>query len=59
MRVLLQFIINNLTIELGVYWGILFGFRTFEPNINYAQYELQIYIPFIYIAFVKKIESSD
>ena len=59
MRVLLQLIIYSLTIELGVYWGVMFGFRTFEPDINYSQYEMQLYVPFIYIAFVKKIESDD
>mgnify|MGYP003114977767 CR=1 FL=1 len=59
MRVLLQLIIYSYTIELGVYWGCLLGFRTFEPDINYDQYELQMYIPFIYIAIVKKIEGSD
>lgn len=59
MRVLLQLIINDYTIELGIYWGFLFGFRTFEPDINYNQYELQLYIPFIYLAIVKKLEGSD
>ena len=59
MRVLLQLIIYNYTIELGLYWGILFGFRTYEPDINYSTYEFQAYIPFIYLAIVKKIESSD
>ena len=59
MRVLLQLIIYDYTIELGIYWGIMFGFRTFEPDINYSQYEIQLFIPFIYLAIVKKIESSD
>jgi|TARA_R110002073_G_scaffold3684_1_gene24313 hypothetical protein len=59
MRVLLQFITETYTIELGVYWGILFGFRTFEPDINYNQYELQVYIPFIYLAIVKKLDGND
>ena len=58
MRVLLQFIINSFTIELGLYTGITFGFRTFEPNEYFDDYQIHLYIPLIYIALIKNIEDS-
>lgn len=51
-----QIIYKDYTIELGLYWGILLGFRTFEANEYYDQKELQVYVPFIYIAIVKKLQ---
>ena len=51
---LLQITDGVFTFELGVYWGILLGIRTYEPTEAHNQYELHCYIPFIYTAFVKK-----
>ena len=58
MRVLLQLTYGYTTIELGLYAGILIGLRTYEPDINYSTYELQVFIPFIYLAIVKKLEDN-
>ena len=32
MHHIFQIIIGKITIELGLYWGMLLGFRTFEPD---------------------------
>ena len=58
MRVLLQYIIYCYVIELGTYSGMLFGIRHFEPNEYYNDYQIQLYIPFIYLAIVKKLEDD-
>ena len=54
MTTILQITYKDYIFELGSYWGVLLGLRTFEPDENYNQQELQIFIPFIYIAIVKK-----
>ena len=41
-----------MTIEIGLYSGVLFGLRSFSRDINYPYTETHIYIPFIYIAFI-------
>jgi hypothetical protein len=58
MRILLQYNIGDLTIELGIYSGVVFGFRTFEPNEMYDQSEIHLYIPFIYLGVIKKMEDN-
>jgi hypothetical protein len=58
MRVLLQLTYGYTTIELGLYTGILFGLRTYEPDINYHTYEVQLFVPFMYLAIVKKLEDN-
>ncbi len=55
---ILQITYNDYIFELGIYWGMLLGFRTFEADENYNQKELQIFIPFIYIAIVKKLQDD-
>ncbi len=56
MRHIIQLNIGDYTIEFGLYWGVLLGFRTFEADEYYNQKELQIFIPFIYLAIVKKLQ---
>tara|TARA_R110002020_G_scaffold7402_8_gene31192 strand:- start:2272 stop:2469 length:198 start_codon:yes stop_codon:yes gene_type:complete len=51
-----QIIYKAYTIELGLYWGIMLGFRTFEADEYHNQKEIQLYVPFIYIALVKKLQ---
>ena len=58
MHHIFQIIIGKITIELGLYWGMLLGFRTFEPDEYYNQREIQLYIPFMYLAVVKKLQDN-
>lgn len=55
---LFQIIYKAYTIEFGLYWGVMFGFRTFEADEYYNQKELQVYVPFMYIAMVKKLQDD-
>tara|TARA_B110000091_G_scaffold164440_1_gene175669 strand:+ start:49945 stop:50094 length:150 start_codon:yes stop_codon:yes gene_type:complete len=41
-----------MTIEIGLYTGIMLGVRSFEPTEVNPVWEFQIFIPFIYIAFM-------
>jgi len=40
--------------EIGLYTGILFGIRTFEPTEAHPCWELHIYAPLVYIAIFSK-----
>lgn len=59
MQELIQIIYGRTTLELGVYWGILLGFRTFEANEVHQAYELHLYIPFIYVAIVQNVSDEE
>ncbi len=59
MQELIQFIFGRITIELGVYWGVLFGFRTFEANEVHQANELHVYVPFIYLAIVQNVSEEE
>ena len=39
-------------VEIGLYTGILFGVRSFEPTEINPYWETHIYIPLFYIAFM-------
>jgi len=39
-------------IDLGFYTGIMFGVRSFEPTEEAPYQEFQLFIPFLYIAFM-------
>ena len=43
-----------MTIEVGLYTGILFGIRSFEPTEANPCWELHVYIPLLYIAILSK-----
>tara|TARA_R100001244_G_scaffold132307_1_gene108017 strand:- start:1335 stop:1481 length:147 start_codon:yes stop_codon:yes gene_type:complete len=48
-----------MVIEIGLYSGILFGMRTFEPTEANPVWELQLYIPLLYIAFMSAPINQD
>ncbi len=59
MKQLLQIVYGRTTLELGIYWGILLGFRTFEATEQHQSYELHLYIPFVYIAVVQNVSDEE
>jgi len=40
-----------MAIEIGLYTGILFGVRSFEPTEANPFWEFHIYIPLLYVSF--------
>ena len=42
------------TIEIGLYTGLLFGIRSFEPSETHPYWEFQLFIPLLYIAFMSE-----
>jgi len=43
-----------MSVNIGLYTGILFGIRSFEPTEIHPYWEFHIYIPLLYIAFFSK-----
>lgn len=43
-------------IQIALYLGVLFGIRSFPATEVYPYTEHHIYLPFIYIAFLNKIQ---
>jgi len=39
-------------LEIGLYTGIMFGFRTFEPSDTHPYWEHHFYLPLFYFAFL-------
>jgi len=59
MQELIQIIYGRTTFELGVYWGILLGIRTFEANETHQAYELHFFVPFVYLAIVQNVSDEE
>ena len=66
MNIITMYLLNNFMhhifqIIIGTNMAISYGgerFRTFDPDEYYNQREIQLYIPFMYLAVVKKLQDN-